>query len=383
MSASAVPFIQHGKWAGVQPSVSSQVQVVQERSAQKGKASVCAAKLEELRTSIRRIEGKPLQLDEPALAIGASMCPEAYAEAGAGNQFEGQSGGQSLGARSQRHGGSAWQTGVAGFDDAIGRTGLEAGGLHEIRPDLTDPKVPWASSFAAALGFTLRLAALRKGRTPARDHPGTADSLSRDGPSSSFAPIPDHARKAGLICMCGTLPREIGLIHAKGLDGVGIASTGVLILTPKKREDALWVLEEAVRARALLFAIGLIGSVDLTPARRLALAAAETQTPCLLVTDPRRGVTAATSTRWRVRPVPGGRHPLNERLPGLRRWNVCLERARGVALAGRQVEFALEWCDATLCFRLAPELQDRSSRPQTERGQSAASAGHVKPRFAA
>ena len=50
--------------------------------------------------------------------------------------------------------------------------------------------------------------------------------------------------------------------------------------------DALWVLEEGLGAGNLSLVIGQVKEVDLTPSRRLGLAAAAGSTPALVLTLP-------------------------------------------------------------------------------------------------
>ena len=75
-------------------------------------------------------------------------------------------------------------------------------------------------------------------------------------------------------------------------------------------------MEEGLRSQSLALVIGVLGEAELTPARRLSLAAAEHLTPCLLVTDPRLSPAGSTATRWRVGARGSASHPFDGAAPG-------------------------------------------------------------------
>jgi protein ImuA len=236
-----------------------------------------------------------------------------------------------------------WSTGANALDCAIGPAGLDPHGVHEVRPAFAPTPDPddeepggrrdWAAGWAAAQAFALMLAACRRRALP--------------GPNR---PI--------LWCAPPALLREAGWPYAPGLARVGLAPANLLVVAPARTQDALWVLEEALKSEALALVVGLIECVALTPARRLALAAAHHHTPCLLLTDPRRAPTAATATRWSVAPAPSAPHPLVPRAPGLPRLSVTLARNRLAPVASPQ-PVEIEWCDEAYRFLMAPGLATR------------------------
>ncbi len=278
----------------------------------------------------------------------------------------------------------AWCLGVPQIDDRLGPAGLDAGALHEIKPTLTGDGLAdgcarsrpgsadagsrarihdresdsgsdwgsesgsdWASAFTAALCFALALHLRRR-------IAGAAQPL--------------------LWCWPSGLAHELGRLHPAGLSSFGLDPAELILAEPDKSTDVLWAMEEGLKSGSVALVIGVLREAGLTPARRLALAAATTATPCLLVTDPRTPVTAATATRWRVGRAVSARHPfadrldtvhrsgMRETLPGAPRYRVRLERCRTGGLAGSVSPLVLEWSDASYRFCLASPASDRAYR---------------------
>jgi protein ImuA len=244
-------------------------------------------------------------------------------------------------------GSGAWTLGEPEIDDLIGPAGLAVAGVHEIKPAVPGPVsggtagaqgCDWMAASAAARRFALALAVRR---------------LAACDASRRAAPV--------LWCASDHDASELGRPHGPGLDRLGLDPQRLITIEPARAADALWVLDEALKSGALALVLGQLPGVDLTPARRLALSAAGTHTPCLLLTHPRAPAAAATSTRWRIAPAPGAPNRLDPRAPGAARFHVTLERCRAGPAAGRSVPFVLEWCDAAFRFRLAADVADRAS----------------------
>jgi hypothetical protein len=108
-------------------------------------------------------------------------------------------------------------------------------------------------------------------------------------------------------------------------------------------------------------------AVELTPARRLGLAAAGSLTPCLVVTDPRAPAAGSTATRWRIGALRSAPHPFDRDAPGARRFTASLERCRHAALAPQALSLSLEWSDETHRFRVASALAHRADAPRHAR----------------
>ena len=183
----------------------------------------------------------------------------------------------------------AWTFGAAQIDDLLAPGGLETGALHEIKP--VGPATHWS----AARAFACALAARRL--------------LSIHATPVASAPI--------LCCATARLTSEHGLLYGPGLATFGLDPRRLILAETLKAADVLWAMEEGLKSESLAAVVGLIDAVELTPARRLALAAARSATPCLLLTHPSAAATAATATRWRV--GTGGERPAPLRNRGIGR----------------------------------------------------------------
>jgi protein ImuA len=147
---------------------------------------------------------------------------------------------------------------------------------------------------------------------------------------------------------------DFGLPYGHGLAQLGLDPSRLVLVEAGKEKDALWALEEALRSQAkpAMVAGALEGGLDLTPSRRLNLAAAVHATPLAVLRSARASGTSAAATRWRVAAAPAARdlfgsftHP---------RWQVALERARN----GRPGSWLIEWNHAAHRFRVVEGLAD-------------------------
>jgi protein ImuA len=159
---------------------------------------------------------------------------------------------------------------------------------------------------------------------------------------------------------------ETGHLYGPGLARLGLDPGTLLIVETARKADALWALEEGLKSRSLVLAVGVLEDAALTPARRLALAAAEGATPCLLLTSARTPASGATSTRWRIGSAPSAPHLFDAKAPGAARSRVALERNRG-AKPGPETSHMLEWSDETHCFRVAADVAHRAPQPALAR----------------
>lgn len=235
-----------------------------------------------------------------------------------------------------------WTLGVDEIDRRLGAAGLETGAVHEIKPAApAEGQAPdWASTLCAALCFTLALALRR------------------------LTAMKDPQPLSILWCWPAFLAHEIGSPHAPGLAGLGLDPSALILVAPDKATDVLWAMEEGLRTPGLALVAGAVREAELTPARRLSLAAAAHAVPCLLVTDAGTPASGATATRWRVGRAPSAPHPLAEWLdtsiPDAPRFSLALERIRTGGLSAPAAPWTVEWSYATRRFHLASTPADRA-----------------------
>lgn len=202
-----------------------------------------------------------------------------------------------------------------------GGTGLACGVLHEIAGG-SHPDEPAAFGF----GFALTACAQQM----------------RTGPAVLVA-----SRRA---------LSDFGRPYGHGLARHGLDVARLLLVETRTDQDALWAMEEALRAEAgLAMVMGAIaGDVNLTISRRLNLAAAVQRTPLVLLRPPAAAGTSAAATRWRIRSAPAAR----DRYGTFARWRwlASLERCRN----GRPGEWLIEWDHVSHRFGLAEGLADRA-----------------------
>lgn len=259
-----------------------------------------------------------------------------------------------------------WQFGVEALDQRLGVDGLELGGVHEIKPGfgVDQARGPGdeavAGQVVSALAFAFRLAKRRM--------------------------IASDDRSSVLWCATSQSLREYGALYGPGLRAFGCDHRRIITVEARRSDDALWVMEEALRSQAVGAVIAHVDAIDLTPARRLALAAQAGATPCIVVSGHASHAMAATATRWRVAPVTpvllprleasGPSSSYNDFLhdlavrggPPVGLCQVQLERCRRHVSAGACPPLILEWSDETLSFRLAAALANGAVGPRAAAG---------------
>ncbi|WP_156150817.1 ImuA family protein [Hyphomicrobium sp. 99] len=161
-----------------------------------------------------------------------------------------------------------------------------------------------------------------------------------------------------LWCWPRQLASEFGSPSAAGLASLGLDPSRLIIVETARAGDALNAIEESLRAQSLAVVIGIVEEAELTPARRLSLAAGETATPCLLVTHPASEPAGATATRWRVKQIASAPQSFEPRAPGASRFSIALERCRARPESAARPPMFLEWNDETRRFDLASVVAD-------------------------
>ena len=209
---------------------------------------------------------------------------------------------------------------------------------------------------------------------------------------------------SGLVLWC--LKRHD--LYGPGLLAHGLDPARVVLVTARRGDEVLWVVEEALRAgpeAGLAAVVGEIGRLPMVAGRRLQLAAERSGVTAFLLRRWRGAAEAvaererpsAALTRWRITALPStlGAPFLRNPLPqwgrggeiaatgvfgtglGRPRWRVELLRVRGGAPGSWEVEIA----DATGHVRLSAGLADRPAAPQRPHSRGCGPTGRVvKPR---
>ncbi len=232
-----------------------------------------------------------------------------------------------------------WKLGCPAVD-ALLPAGFEAGALHEIKGAPSTKEGASAADWMSGIGFAVRLAIRRIDALAGQERKARGE------------------RPWLLWCWPRSLSAEFGVPSAAGLLGLGLDPSRLLIVETGRASEALNAIEESLRAQSLAVVIGVLDEADLTPARRLSLAAGETATPCLLVTHPASEPAAATATRWRVKRQPTGPHVFDPRAPGASRFSIALERCKARPESAAQPAVLVEWSDETRRFDLASVVAD-------------------------
>ena len=196
-----------------------------------------------------------------------------------------------------------WTLGIGDIDAYLGPAGLNASAVHEIKPATAG-----AGAAIASMGFALRLASRRLQQISATD--------------------PDGPRPRILWCVTRNNAHETGELYAPGLAALGLDPACFLMVETARTSEALWAMEEGLKCAGLALVIGQPGAIDLTPARRLSLAAEHASTPCLLLTPIQAPPAAATSSRWRIHPAPSAAHRFDRCAPDRPRLTATLERCQ-------------------------------------------------------
>ncbi len=247
-----------------------------------------------------------------------------------------------------------WQFGIEPIDDHLGGhlTGNHRGGLrldtfHDFSPE-RPVDIPSVSSLVLAL--LTRLPALQ-------------------------------TNAGGDILWCRTAndAREYGQLYAPGLAGIGLEPGRFIMVGLKNSRDFAFVLEEALRSKAIAAVVGEGPPLSFTASRRLVLAAQEVGIPCITINTGRDRVASAAATRWRIAPAVGPPRTADPRGPGFAAWSLTLSRMRG----GSPHSWQVFWNDETHSFNLVSPLRDGALLPN-ERASGRILAlpskdGHIEP----
>ena len=184
------------------------------------------------------------------------------------------------------------------------------------------------------------------------------------GLAFALARIPAADARPLLFVLPGDWRRDWGLPCPHGL-----AAPELLIVLPRRAEDALWAMEQALRSGACAAVIGAIEQATLTQTRRLDFAAREGSAGAILLRRHNNGLSAARR-RWRIAAQPGAPHPLTDEALGAPRVRADLIRRRD----GAPGSWLMEQDNATGRLAVADRLADHGPPPhaEPERGGRAA-----------
>lgn len=240
--------------------------------------------------------------------------------------------------------GDGWTLGIPKVDGWLPGRQLDTASLGEIKPEAY-------GDIPAALAFALLLATRRLGRLSPR--------LSVSQATASTMPV---TSLSGLVVWCWPLRlvRESGGLYGPGLAHLGLDPARLLLVETTTPAETLWAMEESLGSGAAAIVIGCLDEVALTPARRLALAAAKHRTPALMITAARSAAAAATSARWRIAAAPSASHPFDPAAPGDPRFKLTLERCRGTALGVMSPSSVVEWNHDAYRFSVVAGMADRA-----------------------
>ena len=148
---------------------------------------------------------------------------------------------------------------------------LKRSGLHEIKP---------AAYHDAPAALAFAFAAISWNLVPQNAAPGLV-----------------------LWCLTERAAREWGRPYAPGLWGSASTLPSFSSCEARHAQDAAWALEEGLKSRALVAALGQIEMKTPLMARRLDLAAKAGHTPCLLLSDHQGTGLPGTGLAWHAHPL--------------------------------------------------------------------------------
>jgi protein ImuA len=131
----------------------------------------------------------------------------------------------------------------------------------------------------------------------------------------------------------------------------------------RKPADLSWMIEQALKCKALAGVVGEISELDLAQSRRLQLAVEQSRVPCFLHRrNPRMASSIASVCRWEIHSLPSS---LPGGMPGVgfSAWEVILEKVRN----GSPGQWKMQWIGERF-EELASEKQRRTGRMPSRSG---------------
>jgi len=146
--------------------------------------------------------------------------------------------------------------------------------------------------------------------------------------------------------------RERGGLSARGLAGLGIDLSKVLMIRADREPQALWALEEALKSGAVSGGVATVEAPSLVATRRLDFAARDGRATGVLLRAGAAGDLSAARLRWRISAQPSAAHGFDAKASGAARLEAALARRRDGPLG----VWDLEQDDGTHRLRLAARL---------------------------
>jgi len=180
--------------------------------------------------------------------------------------------------------------------------------------------------------------------------PGGVFPLGKVHEFISYEPA-DAASTTGFItALAGKLIKKGGLclwigngrkIFPSGLKHFGLEPDRVVFINTPKKQDLLWIIEEALKCDALAAVVGELKELGFTESRRLQLAVENSGVNGFIHRyQPRAENSVACTTRWKITSLPS---IANDDLPGIGHscWDIQLLKVKN----GRPYSWQIHWAN--------------------------------------
>lgn len=132
-----------------------------------------------------------------------------------------------------------------------------------------------------------------------------------------------------------------GTVFPPALGSFGIEPDRLIFIRVIKDEEALWVMEEALKCGGLAAVVAEVKELDFKQSRRLQLAVEQSHVTGFILRNASKKIgSTACAARWQVKPLPS---EAVDDLPGLGfpRWQIDLLRVRN----GHSGQWTMDWAE--------------------------------------
>ena len=151
--------------------------------------------------------------------------------------------------------------------------------------------------------------------------------------------------------------REQGLPYAPGLLHMGLKPETLILIRTATGKDALWALEEGIKADAFSLVVGELEDISLKNSQRLSIALQAHNTKGILLMRNTQEPQSAAYSRRRITPEPSAQHPaLSNAVTESHVKVQALKHRAGI----KPHAFSMEWNHETHRFDLVSPLGDGS-----------------------